>query len=1854
MVAIGASAGGLEALRDLLAALGDPGSFAIVFVQHLNPGGDALLPDLLAAATPLSVRIIDHGTPLEPGNLFIAPPRSLVGLSAGAFTLSPIKDSREPSPSIDHFFHALAAAESVEKVGVILSGAGTDGTLGLKSISDAGGMTAAQDPATAKFDSMPRSAATTGVADHVLPPPAIAAELIRYRQFIAAMGAGSSSELLDQEIAEAIPAMTDRLLEATGHNFQHYKVSTLRRRIRRRMQVLRLRQVGCYVDRLRSDRDEAYHLFRELLIGVTAFFRDAESFAALAAQVLPQIFQQRSGGDPVRIWIPGCATGEEAYTVAMLCREQIDGLTNEAVSPGGPAADYPFQIFATDIDQRALDAARCGVYPAGIAADLSPERLQRFFVKSGKHYHVTQELRESVLFSAHNLISDPPFSRQDLICCRNLLIYLGPHLQKKLIPLFHYALRPGGFLMLGLSESISAHGDLFRSIDGKHRLSQRKGTGVGRTAPLRISDSSPAGHQRSPAATVPVTRHDAVEVMQRIVLDEFAPRSAVVDKDGRIICTSAELQKYISTGEGVYQNNIFKLARRGLRIGLRAALGEAKKYARRVTHQNLSVESEQGKQPVMLTVQPMVGLGDDGELFLIVFHDIGLPLSTSHDRDLQVHTGRDADADVMIEHLERELSTTRDDLDQTLQEMEVANEELKSSNEELLSMNEELQSANEELVTSKEEIQASSEALARAHADLGNLLRSTQIATIFLDDEYRIRSFTPAATRIYDLIQTDVGRPLSRFVPLADEMPPLPPHERIRDDRPVIDLIRASDGRWYSRRVLPYHNGSGQRDGLVVTFIDVTESKDNQELFQLLVDVSAQIVWLTDAAGEVQQDSPSWRAFTGQTFDQWRGTGWLAAIHPDDRQPTLQRWQSAVHSGEPLELEYRLRHHSGEYRWTQVRAVPQLDHHGAVRRWVGMNTDITERKQGELELADREAHLRGVIDNMLGFVGILDTQGNLLEANATALQAGGLSRSDVIGKKFWDCHWWSYSADVAAELQAAFQRALRGETVRYDVKVRMANDSRMAIDFMLVPVRDGEGKITHVIPSGIDIQARLASEQRSAMALRAGGMAAWEWSATGSQWDPALYELLGISQDLEASPEVFFQHVHPEDRRKIKADWGRAVRGEDQYRSEFRIVRPDGEIRWLAGVGDVVRDDSGQVARIYGLNWDITREKEVQRRIVASEERLRLALSAAELKLWQWDVNADRFYLSGELGEQIGLLPVEPLGGLTKFLECVHPDDRAGVEQRLRESLQEGTPYRCEYRIRRSTSSYRWVMALAHLSVRDTDSPAQMIGVELDITTNKRREREISLGAQRLSMAARAAGFGMLHVDLRRDVVTFSPELLEIVGYPVDTDFGLKPGDLPPFVHPADAQRCHAYYNEVQLASDQPTPPLEHRIVRADGEIRWVRLQTQTLFSGSTAEHRQPTQIIGTLLDISNQHAYEQSLQAARRQAEAANQSKSEFLANMSHEIRTPMTAILGYTDLVAERVEDEQALEHLDTIRRNSQFLVDIINDILDLSKIEAGKLEVYREWFNPVQLVEEVRSIMAVRASEADLQFDVRYQGRLPARVNSDPKRLKQILINLVGNAIKFTSQGSVSVIVSCVPVSQGGHGKLRFAIVDTGIGMTAEQQRRIFEAFSQADSSVSRRYGGTGLGLVITRRLTAMLGGEIELVSEPNRGSTFTVSIDAGDLRDVELVQPQSVAGVTMADPSADPATLNCRVLVVDDRREIRFLSKQLLTRAGAEVSEAEDGLVAVEQVTQALSAGQPPDLILLDMQMPNLDGYQTARRLRKLNFQQPIIALTADAMQGDMRRCLRAGCNDYLSKPIDARQLIEMVRRFTAPD
>ncbi len=1324
-VGIGVSTGGADALQALFGALGRSEGLSFVIVEHLDGSAQSVLTSMLRQATPLAVVEIVEGEALVSDRVFLAPPNAIVELHGTTFRLHAPGSPEERRAPIDAFMRSLAVSFGPRAAGVILSGGGGDGTAGVQRVAHEGGLTFVQRPDEAKNDTMPLSGLTSGVVDHVLPASAIGQELLQHAQHLRDAKAEASALGSYEAVLQTLPEICDLLQKATDHNFKHYKTSTLVRRTQRRMQVLRLDTAESYRDRLRHDPEELTQLFRELLVGVTSFFRDAAAFERLTAEVIaPLVAQHRS--EPLRFWVPGCATGEEAYSLAIVVREAISSLAEP------PAV----QIFATDINERALAVARQGLYPASIAADVGKDRLERFFVKKGKRYQVAKEVRELCMFSPHNLIGDPPFSRLDLISCRNLLIYFGPHLQKKVIPLFHYALRSNGYLFLGPSENISTHRELFSPVNAKFRISQRRATAISSAALV-----GGAGNSRGSARHLmpeAIAEPDLYQLMQRMLLDEFSPKAVIATDDGQILSASGEMDRYLTVTEGTFQNNVVRLARPGLRVGLRAALSEAIKSRRKVVHDKVSVQTEAGFQRVQVTVQPMPRLGQDVELFLIVFQDLG-PLLP---RDESSTGALSAEADSLIEQLERELSTTRDDLEKTIQDLEAANEELKSSNEELLSMNEELQSANEELETSKEQVQASNEALARAHANLSNLLTSTTIATIFLDDNLNIQSFTPAVETIYNVLPSDVGRPLNHITHRCREMPPLPPPAALRSqDTAREDSVRTEDGSWYLRRAHPYKTHDGKAEGLVVTFIDVTQLEQAKRESLHLRD---QLQLITDSL--------------------------------------------------PVLISYVDVHQ--RYRFNNL----------AYERWFDVPRD-----------------------------------------------------------------------------------SLRGRHVR---------------------------------------------------------------------------ELLG-----DATYELAAPHI----------------------------------LRALAG-------------------------------------------------------------------------------------------DAVG--------------YETEYPFR----------------------------------------------------------------DTRRVI-------------------------------------------RVEYVPDRGV----------DGEIRGY---------------------VSVKYDVTEARLAAQSLAEAKRAAEKANVAKSDFLANMSHEIRTPLSSILGYGELLEAHTVDPDNLACIDAIRRNGRHLLEIVNDILDLSKIEAGMLRAELVRMAPGGILRDAVESLRVRAAEKGLSLDLSHEGPLPATIESDPTRLRQVLLNLLSNAIKFTERGGIRVSVRLLASSR----LLEIEVADTGIGISPERQVGLFVAFTQADSSINRRYGGTGLGLAISKRLVELLGGNISVASSEGQGSKFSFTVATGPLDEVE-VRDTSPPPAPVAIPVA--ARLDGRrILIVDDRRDMRYLIQSYVEEAGAGAIGASDGSQAIERVREAVQQGTTFDAIILDIQMPVMDGFRAAPALRAEGYTGLIIALTANAMKGDEERCRAAGCNEYMSKPVDRLRLLQALAQRPA--
>jgi two-component system CheB/CheR fusion protein len=859
IVGIGASAGGLKALEGLLPGVPTDIGMAFVIVTHLPPGRESILPEILGRATAMPVMAAADQVVVVPNNVYVSPPDRVVKIADGKLHLSVSKPELHRFP-IDQFMISLAEYAGEAAVGILLSGGGTDGTLGVRAIKEHGGLTLAQghNGGSGPMQSgMPDTAIATGAIDLVLPVEAMGPRL-------AELGHGLNSEPADHDApvhegdstAKALHEISAILFKQLGHDFSGYKPKTFLRRVRRRMQVRGSATLDEYVAALRKDTDEVTQLFRDLLIGVTSFFRDPAAFAALEEQVIPRVLEGKGPRDGVRVWVPGCATGEEAYSIAILLREGMDKLR------GAPKV----QVFATDIDEAALLAARVGRYRSSSLANVSPERLQRFFIPDETSHEVTKEIREMCAFSAHNVLHDPPFSRLDLISCRNLLIYFGPEFQARVLPIFHFALKPGGFLFLGTSENVSQHAELFGTLDKKYRIFQRRDQIV---TPLALPQFTRA---QLPGGVV--TRHEAAATLTNLrnsvearVLDRFAPAHVVVNREGDALYFSAHTGRYLEPAPGLPSQQLTAMARKGLRIELRAALREALETHKRVERDRLLFEVDGRGQAVNLTVEPF-GDNERDPLFLVVFQDLPEVSAPA------ARAGQDKN-DKAIERLELDLRETRERLQLTVEEYETAVEELKSSNEELQSINEELQSTNEEMETSKEELQSVNEELNtvnselsakvdeldRAHADLRNVFESTGVAIVFLDRKLAVRSFTPAATKIFKLISSDRGRPLSDIVTNLKETGDLHRdiHSVFERGEPLEHTVRHVDGKThYLMRILPYRSEKGGIDGVLVVLVDVTRLVDAEaQQRALLQELNNRVKRILDVfAGLIGQEPP--------------------------------------------------------------------------------------------------------------------------------------------------------------------------------------------------------------------------------------------------------------------------------------------------------------------------------------------------------------------------------------------------------------------------------------------------------------------------------------------------------------------------------------------------------------------------------------------------------------------------------------------------------------------------------------------------------------------------------------------------------------------------------------------------------------------------------------------------------------------------------------------------------------------------------------------------------------------------------------------------------------------------------------
>jgi two-component system CheB/CheR fusion protein len=937
VVGMVASAGGLEAFKQFLQAMPSQSGLAFVLIPHLDPEHESLMAPLLGKQTAMPVAEAEDGQRLEADHVYVIPPNSYLTLHNGAIQLSAPPDRGAGQTAIDPFLRSLAADQQERAICIILSGTGSHGALGLKAVKAEGGMAMVQEPSGAEYDHMPLSAIDTGLADYVLPPGQMPEELLKYvRHFVAGIAALPGPAAAQNDLAQILALLRAR----TKFDFRAYRKRMLLRRVLRRMGLNHLEQLADYLALLREQPDELAQLGKDLLITVTSFFRDPEMFQVLETQVLPELIESHDTDTPLRVWVPGCATGEEAYSIAILLIERITAL--------GKAC--PIQIFATDVDEGALEVARRGVYPDALVADLSRQQLERFFTRADvHHWQVSKQLRETMLFAPQNVLADAPFSKLDLVSCRNLLIYLEPAVQQKLLQLFHFSLNEGGYLILGPSESIGRQVGLYRPVSKKWRIFHRVNT----ERPARAGFPVQAGkwmNELQPApAPVPAQHKNLSELTRKVLLEDFAPAAVVINRRYEVLHYSGPTHLYLQQPGGPPSHDLLTLALAALRPRIRAAAIKAINDEARIDVGGIRARRAGHSVRVRLSIQPLPGKQTEERLLLVIFQD---------EPEMAQAAGAGS------------------------------NEELKASNEEVMSMNEELQSTNEELETSKEELQSLNEELSTvnsqlrdkvdeledANDDMTNLLASVDIATLFLGVDRTIQRFTPSATRLFNLISTDVGRPIDHITAcFADPELKGDIDQVLQSLVPCEREVSRDNEQWFLRRITPYRTADNRISGVVLSLTDITELKraeldlrnltahleqrvseggaqlqHERNFIDAILNTVGALILVIDTEERMVRFNTACNSTTGYDFAEFLGrTEWQDLVPADEKDGV--RWVTdRLRAGEDhIQHENHWIHRDGSKRLIHWCNSVLRDEAGQLQYIIGTGIDITEQRRAE-------------------------------------------------------------------------------------------------------------------------------------------------------------------------------------------------------------------------------------------------------------------------------------------------------------------------------------------------------------------------------------------------------------------------------------------------------------------------------------------------------------------------------------------------------------------------------------------------------------------------------------------------------------------------------------------------------------------------------------------------------------------------------------------------------------------------------------------------------------------------------------------------------------------------------------------
>ncbi|MEY3866780.1 MAG: hypothetical protein RLZZ338_671 [Cyanobacteriota bacterium] len=1645
LVGVGASAGGLRALEEFFDNMPADSGAAFVVVQHLSPDFKSLMKELLERRTRMTVKRVQDGMTIEPNIVYLITPRNNLVIEAGTLKLIEQNEfpRQQPNFPIDIFFDSLAKDRGDRAIGVVLSGTGSDGTRGLQSISEAGGLTFAQSPTTAEFDGMPQSAIATGIIDQVLPSQEIARTIYEIVQ-MQRSGTGPTEPIPPELESDKLREILQVLNQYERLDFSYYKPSTLSRRIYRRCSLSGHTQLDEYIDYLKTSSEERGLLRDDLMINVTRFFRDPEAWDYLDKEVLPELISQLENGQQLRIWVTACATGEEAYSMAILVDEVINRLGKH----------LSVKIFATDIDNTALAKAAEGVYPESIAIDISRKRLEKYFTFRDRSFHITRTLRENIIFAPHNLAKNAGFTRMHLISCRNVLIYMQPTLQQHVMRMLHFSLMHKGILFLGAAETPGDLLEEFSPIYERQKIYQKRRN-------VRLPILTQNLEYTVPSAPRPIVTRRNTSQFDPILSAAFSAFTRrrgctclLVNDDMELFHVVTDAAEIMQVPEGSMTRLVADLVPYELRLPINTALHRAKRERKTVLYGSIHFNQADVIRAVNLEVTYYVGDTRIEDFFMLIIENEDRP---SIPQPLEAFQ-KDAETTQRIIDLEYELQQTRENLQATIEELETTNEEQQATNEELLASNEELQSTNEELHSVNEELytvnteyQTKIRELTELTDDVDNLLRSSEIGVIFLDRSLRVRKFTPAAVPAVNLVPTDVERPIQHITHNLNCHNLLELLQQVLDnERPIEqEVYLHTTEQNLLMRIYPYLRDDDHINGLVITFVNIDEIKQVQK--------------------------------------------------------ALEKQTEALHQR-------------------------------------------VEREHLQLEITQR---IRQSLDLQTIFNIACDEIRQVLHADRV-----GIFKFDPNS----NCNNGKF---IAESLLRGYPSALETPVEDHCFGENYANLYAQGHYYAIADIDAGG-----LQPCHRDILAQFGVRASLVMPLSCGDV---------------LWGLLCVHQ-CSSPREWHFDNI--ELTRQLSNQLAIAIQQVDLYQkvqSEL-VIRQQAEAQLAS-----------QLAQ--------------QKALANITERIRQSLNLQEIlaivtqqvkEIMQCD-RAIIFQVFHEASSRIVEESVSP-----NLLSVKHYEwENETWSEEIMETYWQGKP-----RIVPDVMNDRFTDCLMEYS-RESQIQSKIVAPILQEDHSLETQRWISS-----HYASRIWGVLVVHSCYSKRVWT-----------------------------EAEAEFLQQVANQLAIAIQQ---------VSLFEQLQQELFQRERTQAQLTERNR--------------------DLESATQQAQAASRTKSEFLANMSHEIRTPMNAILGFSELLQGLMTDKAAKNYLKSIQSNGKILLTLINDILDLSKVEAGQLTINYEQINLHFLLQEIEQIFIQRAHEKGLELTLVMGTTVPHFILIDEIRLRQILFNLIGNAVKFTPDGGKVIIQVNGEFRNktAEHGELlvdkdaigatntlydlEIAVIDTGIGISAKHQTVIFDAFQQVQGQPERKYGGTGLGLTITRRLTEILGGTISVKSKPKQGSTFTLHFPAVQVRSahntaqttaleipkitMEPINQSAIETVTL------PAIQPLSILIVDDVESNRDLLSAYLADTPHQILLAEDGERAIK-----LAQKHRPDLILLDLVMSPMDGRSVLKRLKRAKSTRniPVIMVTASIQEHDMEE-LQPLVQGFLRKPVSREAIATQLQNL----